>query len=118
MLMIYTQFRGFNSNLKIIIRLVTILYGFKEYCKKALVCKQFYGFNYNNNNNNHLKSELLEIELFWNLNFVLMLNWFVWYRTVYMNKINLALDNYNIWCAVKWNQSKKKKNSPAILVER
>ena len=40
------------------------------------------------------------------LNCVLILNWIVWNRTVYMYKMNLALITYNGWYAIKSNQTK------------
>ena len=43
-------------------------------------------------------SELFEIELFWHFNCVLMLNWIVWNRTVYMCKTG--------WYAIKPNSTK------------
>ena len=40
------------------------------------------------------------------LNPVLMLNWIVWNRTVYIPKLYLALITNNGWCAIKTNQTK------------
>ena len=38
-------------------------------------------------------TELFEIELFWHLNYVLVLNWIVWNRIGLMYKMDLALNN-------------------------
>ena len=40
----------------------------------------------NTGQNGRIKTKLLEIELLWHLNCVLMLNWIGWNRTAYMSK--------------------------------
>ena len=49
---------------------------------------------------------MLEIEPFWRLNCVLLLNWIVWNRTVSMHKMDLVLNNLQwlIYCKTKPNQ--------------
>ena len=38
-----------------------------------------------------------------------MLNWIVWYRTVYMYKMDMVLTTNNAWYAIKLNQTKPNK---------
>ena len=41
--------------------------------------------------------------MIWYSNCLLMLNWIVWYGTVYMYKNGFGI-KYNGWCAIKPNQ--------------
>ena len=60
------------------------------------------------------ETELLEIELFWHWNCVLMLNWNIWNRTFYMFKMDLALNNLQ-WLMCR--KTKTKNADPEIGVE-
>ena len=50
-------------------------------------------------------TELSELELFWQLNCVLMLNWIVWNRADYLRRIDLALNNLQRLIYLKTQQT-------------
>ena len=62
----------------------------------------------------------LKWKCFWHWNCVLMINWIVWNRNCFICiKMDLVLITYNVWCAIKPNQTKPflwGKNIHVILV--
>ena len=60
------------------------------------------------------KTELLKRELFWRLNCVLMLSWIVWNKTVYCNKMDLALNNLQ-WLICLKTKPNKTETKPTII---